>query len=74
MLKKEIEKSYKEGINVFITGMSRGVDTWAAEIVLKLRRKHRDIKLICAIPYPEFDQKWITKDKRKYKKILWLSA
>lgn len=42
--------------DMFITGMARGVDIWAAEIVLKLRKEHGDIKLICASPYEGFEK------------------
>ena len=36
-LEKEIRQVIADGFNVFITGMARGVDIWAAEIVLRLR-------------------------------------
>ena len=36
-LEKEIKKAIDDGLTVFISGMARGVDIWAAEIVLKLR-------------------------------------
>ena len=38
--------------------MARGVDIWAAEIVLHLRDEGRDIKLICASPYKGFERGW----------------
>ena len=34
---KEIRQAVADGLNVFITGMARGVDIWAAQIVLMLR-------------------------------------
>lgn len=70
MLKKEIQQAYNEGFNVFITGVCRGVDIWAAEITLKLRRKHKDIKLICAIPYPDFYNRWTKQDQKLCTRIL----
>ena len=54
LLKKEIIKSVNEGYNTFITGMSRRTDIWAGEIVLDIKKNRSDIRLICAIPYPEF--------------------
>lgn len=36
-LEREIRQAIADGQNVFITGMARGADIWAAEIVLKLR-------------------------------------
>jgi uncharacterized phage-like protein YoqJ len=57
-LKKEIKLAIQAGYNVYLTGMARGTDLWAAEIILDLRRKNKDIKLICAIPYEGFEQRW----------------
>ena len=34
-LEKEIRQAIADGMNVFISGMSRGVDIWAAQIFLK---------------------------------------
>ena len=36
-LEKEIRLAVADGFCTFITGMARGVDIWAAEIILKLR-------------------------------------
>ena len=43
-LKNEILRAMDDGINVFISGMARGVDIWAAEIVLSLRDSGKTIK------------------------------
>ena len=52
-LQKEIRLAIADGINVFITGMAPGVDIWAAEIVLELRKKEElSLKLIAASPHP----------------------
>lgn len=69
-LTQEIEKCIHEGYNVFISGMSRGVDIWAAETVLQLKTKGHDIKLVCALPYKEFEKNWSTEWKSRYKAIL----
>ena len=50
-LEEEIRKAVADGLNVFITGMARGVDIWAAQIVLKLRAEGLDVRLICTCPY-----------------------
>ena len=72
-LEREIKKAYADGINVFITSMARGVDIWAVEIVLKLRKEHGDIKLICASPYDGFEKKWSADWQKRYNTI-WNSA
>ena len=37
-LRKEILKAIDDGYRVFLTGMSRGVDLWVADIEIELRR------------------------------------
>ena len=69
-LEKLIRQAVFDGINVFITGMSRGVDIWAAEIVLQLRSENNNIRLICACPYKGFENKWKTEWQKRYNYIL----
>ena len=57
-LEKEIRQAIADGMNVFITGMARGTDIWAALIVLRLREDNPDIKLMCACPHPDFEKRW----------------
>lgn len=69
-LEKEIRQAIADGFRVFITGMARGVDIWAAEIVLRLREEGQPIRLICAIPYPGFDRRWTADWQRRYNDVL----
>ena len=57
-LRAAIETAINEGYTTFITGCSRGVDLWAADIVLEMRRHDKRLKLICAIPFDGFEEKW----------------
>ncbi len=57
-LRKEIVSAIADGYSTFITGCSRGVDLWAADIVLELQRDNKDLRLLCAIPFPDFDSRW----------------
>ena len=57
-LRKEIVSAIADGYTIFITGCSRGVDLWAADIVLELQRGNKDIRLVCAVPFPNFDEHW----------------
>ncbi|MBR0302267.1 MAG: DUF1273 family protein, partial [Clostridia bacterium] len=54
LLRTQIQKAISDGCSTFITGMAPGVDLWAGEIVIEEKKASSDIKLICAIPYPEF--------------------
>lgn len=70
LLKTAIIEAIHSGYITFISGMARGIDTWGAEIVLELKKKYKDIHLICAIPFNGFERKWNTADQERYKDIL----
>lgn len=69
-LNMQIGQAISDGFNVFITGMARGVDIWAAQIVLEYRKKDRNIKLICACPYEGFETGWSHRWQKQYTDIL----
>ena len=70
LLQKKIRYAYDLGYTTFITGMARGVDIWAAEIVLEERHRYPDIHLICAIPHPDFESRWKAEWQQRYRAIL----
>lgn len=69
-LRDAILKSVADGYTTFISGMARGVDMWAAEIVLEERKNNDIIKLICASPYEGFEKSWNFFERHRYKTIL----
>lgn len=69
-LEREIRQAFADGLNVFITGMARGVDIWAAQIVLSLRDEGYPVKLMCACPYDGFEEGWKREWQEQYKTIL----
>lgn len=69
-LEKEIRQAVAGGLNVFITGMARGVDIWAAQIVLMLRDEGYDVKLMCVCPYEGFERGWNQEWQKAYREIL----
>lgn len=73
MLKNEISKAIEEGYCVFISGMSRDVDMWSADIVTNLKKDNKEIKLICAVPYYGFEQRWTELFKCEYERIVSLA-
>ncbi len=70
LLRTEIKKAINDGFVTFISGMARGIDMWAAEIVLEERKHNPDIHLICASPYEGFEKKWTIDEQLKYQHIL----
>ena len=69
-LEMQIRQSVADGMNVFITGMARGADIWAAQIVLKLRDECPEIELMCACPYEGFEAGWSQDWRRQYRGVL----
>lgn len=69
-LEAAILKAIKDGYTTFITGMARGVDIWAGQIVLRLRQDNPDLKLIAALPYPGCDSRWSASWRKQYAEVL----
>lgn len=69
-LQTAIREAIQDGFTTFISGMARGVDMWAAEIVLEEREKNDNIKLICASPYEGFERSWDSDEICRYNHIL----
>ena len=60
----------KEGVTHFISGMARGVDLWAAQLVLELKKQNPDVKLLCAVPYENFEKRWSPAWRQCYHDVL----
>lgn len=56
-LQEAIIRAYEDGYRLFITGMSRGFDLWAAQTVLELRQS-LPIRLLCAVPFDGQASHW----------------
>jgi uncharacterized phage-like protein YoqJ len=69
-LKKAIRQAISDGFTVFISGMARGVDLWAAQLVLEMCEENSKIKLICASPYEGFEKRWPEAWQRLYTSVL----
>lgn len=69
-LEKEIVKAIEKGYLTFISGMALGFDIICAEIVLRLKERYPNIKLIGAIPCKMQDKLWKEKDRQRYRNFL----
>ena len=69
-LEANIQKAIDDGFVTFISGMARGVDIWAAEIVLRLRDEGKPLHLICASPFEGFERSWSEDWKQRYSNVL----
>lgn len=59
-----------EGYSHFITGGAQGVDMYAAEIVLELRRQYPWIVLELAVPYEGQASRWSYQEQARYARIM----
>lgn len=72
-LRDEIYNAIQQGCTDFICGMALGTDTWAAETVLEIKETLKEIKpvfLHAYLPFPEQDDRWSAKSRRRYRNIL----
>ena len=69
-LEREIHTAIDDGFVEFISGMSRGVDIWAAEIILKLKKEGQPLRLISAVPFEGFERRMPAEWKKRYHDIL----
>ena len=67
---REIKLAVNSGVKNFYTGMARGVDLWAAEIVLAFKKDFPELRLICAIPYQGFEKRWALQWQKLYRCVL----
>lgn len=70
VIRSQIYSLYEMGYKRFITGCALGVDIWAGEAVLDLRRLNKDVKLIGAIPFKGQDNGWTEEQKERYAALL----
>ena len=69
-LNEQIDKAIADGFTEFISGMQRGVDIWAAEVVLKRKKEGADVRLIAACAFRGMENRWENDWQERYKKIL----
>lgn len=62
--------AYKSGITCFYCGMALGFDLMAAEVVLSLKDKFPDIRLIAVVPFSGQSDRWAFSEQERYHRIL----
>lgn len=65
-----IDQAIDRGFTTFITGMAQGTDIWAAELVLEKRQTNPALKLICALPHPDFEKPWQADWQARFSEVL----
>lgn len=69
-LAQQIEALAAAGVTGWLSGMAQGVDVWAAEIVLELRKKTPTLRLHCVLPCEGQEVKWPASERTRYHPIL----
>jgi len=73
-LKKElvvqIAKLVDAGYTDFFSGMAEGTDTWAALVVLAMKKENPTLKLHCVLPFEGQSGKWSVSARELYFSIL----
>ncbi len=73
-IRQELDRCIRQaaalGKTVFITGMARGTDIWAAQTVLTLRAEGEPVRLLCACPYAGFDAYFDSDWQRQSRAVL----
>lgn len=69
-LETVITQAIADSYTTFITGMAYGVDIWAGQIVVRLRKRNPSLHLIAAIPFPGFEDRWTADWQRAYTELL----
>ena len=57
-LKSAVAQAVCDGFTTYLSGMAKGTDLIAAEIILRLRENDPRLKLVCAMPFEGFGQHW----------------
>lgn len=54
----EVLRLAASGVNVFLSGMAQGVDTWGALTVLEIKKQMPDLRLVCVLPCEDQAKGW----------------
>jgi len=65
-----IMQLHGEGVRDFYCGGALGFDTWAAQVVLKLKKKDPSVRLHLVIPHWGQEASWSEADRLEYARIL----
>ena len=69
-LAKQIRLLVDSGVTEFLSGMAQGVDLWATEIVLDLKKENPALRLHCILPCEGQEREWSASEQERYRSIL----
>lgn len=65
LLDRAIDRAVAEGYDSFWSGMALGFDIWAAEAVIRAKKRH-NVRLLCAIPHEHQSDRYPPGWKKRY--------
>ena len=66
LMATQIGSLIEKGVAVFYSGMALGVDQWAAEIVLDMKKNHPNIRLIAVRPCETQANSWTDEQRERH--------
>ena len=69
-IEKAVENCIKKGVEVFYNGVAKGFDLVSAKVVLSLKKKYPNIKLIACIPCYNQEKSYNEEEKKEYIEVL----
>lgn len=69
-LTSAIAQAIKDGYDIFYSGVARGIDIIASEIVISFRKTNPSIRLVSVIPFQNQSKGWEKEWLTRYNKIL----
>lgn len=69
-LHNAIVRAIDDGYTTFLCGMAMGVDIWAGEIVLGLKRQFKNLSLIAVVPFPQQSNTWPQEWRIRFRNLL----
>ncbi|MGI5878681.1 MAG: SLOG family protein [Christensenellales bacterium] len=70
VLEREIRRRIARGCTRFISGADWGADLMCAQIVLSLRKRNPDLRLVCVLPHEEQAARWSERYRNQYFSVL----
>ena len=69
-IEKAVENCIKRGVEVFYNGVAKGFDLVSAKVVVSLKKKYPNIKLIACIPCYNQEKSYNEEEKKEYIEVL----
>lgn len=69
---EQFQAMYGKGVRRYFIGGTLGVDIWAGELILELKRQpiYKDIELIVVLPFPNHDAQWDMRSRERLSYLL----